>query len=100
MASPWRGTKTSSCRNRDVPRPQFEVGAARERSRNLWKSKQNRCTCISCGHCIYIHDNLSNINLQVKKGSNLIRTKVEIKKIWKKCIFFGGDIVFNDQMKK
>ena len=36
---------TSSCRNRDVPRPQFEVGhvAARERSRNLWRSKQNRC---------------------------------------------------------
>ena len=35
------------------PGPQFEVGhvSARERSRNLWRSKQNRCTCISCGHC-------------------------------------------------
>ena len=55
---------TSSCHNRDVPRPQFEVGhvAARERSRNklnLWRSKQNRCTCTcrSCGHC-NIYDNL------------------------------------------
>ena len=47
---------TSSCHNRDVPRPQFEVKhvAACQWSRNilnLWRSKQNRCTCISCGNC-------------------------------------------------
>ena len=53
LISIHRQTKTSSWRNRDVQRPQFEVAhvAARERSRNLWRSKQNRCTCIWCGHC-------------------------------------------------
>ena len=52
--------KTSSCRNRDVPRPQFKVGhvAERERSRNLWRSKQNRCHVYHVGIAIYIHDNL------------------------------------------
>ena len=54
--------KQAPVRTEIVPRPQFEVGhvATRERSRNLWRSKQNRCTCISCGHCnIHVHDNLS-----------------------------------------
>ena len=53
--------KTSSCHNRDVPHPQFEVGhvGAHEWSRNrlhLWRSKQNWCTCM--WGLQYMHDNL------------------------------------------